>query len=344
MGPYQSAAREIHAAGLNPLPIWSGAKQPAVKWRHWQDKRMPAGLVERFRCSHADANIGTTTGGISGVLVVDVDAVDESLWEQCIARFGDTPLKVRTGSGKLHLWYAAPTGVRNAQRIDGMPVDIRGDGGVVVLPPSLRDGGGEYQWMEGHLGLVKKLPLPKVGALPAPRSVASSRPGSGARGITHPGAGVGERNTALFRKLLLVATACRSWEELLERARDWNDALEEPLGGAEVDRTAASVWRYKVEGTLLTPGGAGNILIPRQAVAELAIGEPDSVALLALLRLHHAGRRDSFILSVRAMAASISWSERRLRHARQVLVDHGLLARHYPGGREGQPARFTFES
>ena len=61
------------------------------------------------------------------------------------------------------------------------------------------------------------------------------------------------------------------------------------------------------------------------------------------LRRQHAGLRDTFAISIRAMAPSIGWTERRLREARKVLVDAGLIVEaHHGGKRIGDASRFQF--
>lgn len=344
MGIYAEAAEAVRSAGLNPLPLVADAKRPAVKWKHWQDKRIPANLVSRW-CGSAmgEKNIGTTTGGITGLLLVDVDSTDTSFWKECIARWGDTPAKVRTASGKLHLWYASPGGVRNAQRIDGTPVDIRADGGFAVLPPSVRDGVGGYAWLEGDLNALGRLPLPRAGSLPAPASpppAASSGASTGASGDL---AGVqrGARNNALFRHLLVAARDCQSEADLAAEALRRNADLAEPEPLNDVLRTARSVWRYKDQGTLIVPGGPPAVLVLASVIDDLAMSDPDAFALWSWLRRQHENLRPEFALSIRATAASVGWTERRLRAARGVLLERGLLVQVNQGGdHDGDAARF----
>lgn len=248
------------------------------------------------------------------------------------------PAQVLTASGKLHLWYASPKGARNAQRIDGMPVDVRADGGIIVLPPSVRPGVGDYVWLKGDLSLVRHLPPPRLGSLsPSARPTVAASATGGVRPE------VGQRNDELFRVLRLAARDVSSLDELMHAGVSWNKTLDDPLGLAEVARTANSVWHYKVNDSLLTPG-SGGILLPRRAIADLALAEADAVALLAFLRMHHAGVRSSFALSVRALAGATSWSERRLRRARNVLIDRGLLVVVSPGGPPRKPAMMAFAS
>ena len=64
-------------------------------------------------------------------------------------------LAVRTGSGGLHLYYYATPGSplgNSAGRLPGIElelpgVDLRGDGGYVVAPPSVHVSGSRYAWI-----------------------------------------------------------------------------------------------------------------------------------------------------------------------------------------------------
>jgi putative DNA primase/helicase len=104
-----------------------------------------------------DANIGILTGKHSGFVVLDVDishdGVDgiESL-RQLRHRYGGLPetRSTITGSGGYHLLFRHPGGERilpNVQRLDDLPgLDIRGDGGYIVAPPSMHASGARYEW------------------------------------------------------------------------------------------------------------------------------------------------------------------------------------------------------
>jgi hypothetical protein len=102
------------------------------------------------------ANVGVATGPASGIVVVDVD----------LAKGGDTSLvklrasglvlpatlTARTGGGGLHLVYCHPDlPLRNtAGRLPGagpLPgIDLRAEGGYVVVPPSRHASGARYGW------------------------------------------------------------------------------------------------------------------------------------------------------------------------------------------------------
>jgi hypothetical protein len=96
-------------------------------------------------------NIGVATGAASGLIALDVDpdkGGDESL-AALIARHGPLPrtAEQRTGSGGRHYLFQHPGfPVTNSAGKLGPGLDIRGDGGQIVLSPS-RSGTGSYSWI-----------------------------------------------------------------------------------------------------------------------------------------------------------------------------------------------------
>ena len=99
-----------------------------------------------------DSNIGVATGAGSGVFVLDVDPAKggaDSL-AALIAEHGPLPSTwvVATGGGGEHYYFRHPGGaVKNRQNRPGRGLDIRGDGGYAVAPPSVHpDTGRRYCW------------------------------------------------------------------------------------------------------------------------------------------------------------------------------------------------------
>jgi hypothetical protein len=98
-------------------------------------------------------NLGIATGDVSGLAVIDIDprhGGPASLVE-LEAELGALPptVTVETGGGGLH-FYFRHWGEPVKNRANLRPgIDLRGDGGYVVAPPSLHKSGGCYRWREG---------------------------------------------------------------------------------------------------------------------------------------------------------------------------------------------------
>jgi hypothetical protein len=105
------------------------------------------------------ANVGVRTGAASGLVVIDIDPAHggtESL-ERLVAQHGELPegRVVRTGSDGRHLYFLHPGGLvhNDAGRRLGPGLDIRGDGGYVIAPPSTHTSGGRYALESGGADL-----------------------------------------------------------------------------------------------------------------------------------------------------------------------------------------------
>lgn len=96
------------------------------------------------------ANVAIRTGSESGLLVLDVDPIkggSESFDELMLSNGAlDECPESHTGSGGRHFLFKHP-GFKTGNRANFRPgLDIRGDGGYIVAPPSNHYSGGHYQW------------------------------------------------------------------------------------------------------------------------------------------------------------------------------------------------------
>ena len=91
------------------------------------------------------------TGKASGFFVVDLDVDKEkgvdgiATWARLIAEHGDVVAPtVLTPRGGMHLYFKHVDGLGCTAGTLGPGIDTRGDGGYVLLPPSVVEGRG-YQ-------------------------------------------------------------------------------------------------------------------------------------------------------------------------------------------------------
>lgn len=137
-------------------------KSPVVNWRQYQTQRPNRSLVDVwFGGRFKDYHIGAITGAGSGYFVVDLDTgwTDE---DRAKLKMPPT-LMAKTPSGGLHYYFKHPGGsFRTKTRANVLPhIDVRGDGGFIVLPPSAYPDGRTYEWLND-------LPI----ALPSPETLA----------------------------------------------------------------------------------------------------------------------------------------------------------------------------
>ena len=144
-----------HGCSCGRAECESPGKHPRTAHGLKEASRDPATIRAWWR-RWPDANIGILTGPESGILALDVDGKqgEESLidFERRCSHLPDT-YTVRTGGGGQHLYFLWPEGanVRNSASRIAPGLDIRGQGGYVVAPPSLHASGARYEINESAI-------------------------------------------------------------------------------------------------------------------------------------------------------------------------------------------------
>jgi len=208
------------------------------------------------------ANVAVVTGVASGMLVLDIDPDQdgETTIAALEAQHGALAptWAVETGGGGLHLWYRhTGTDVPCSVGKLGPGLDVRGDGGYVVVPPSRHRSGERYRWGEAwHPSKVPLVPAPPwllalMSFLRAPRMIPPELvPLRERDGGNHFWGGIaaipeGSRNAALtslagsMRRRGFGAAAIHAALQAENTER-----CSPPLPEAEVTKIAHSVARY----------------------------------------------------------------------------------------------------
>lgn len=195
-----------------------------------------------------DANIGLRTG--DGLVVLDIDGADgEHTIAMVAARLGELPatLEARTGKGR-HLYFRADRRITNSVGKLGPKLDVRGDGGYVVAPPSIHPSGARYAW-DNPATAVARLPEAWQAALAAP-------PEKPAGSIDIPAlpshVAEGGRNDYLFRVAVKLQHSGLSGTALLAALDAENQArCDPPLSKRDVRGIAARVGEYAPDSSVL---------------------------------------------------------------------------------------------
>lgn len=100
------------------------------------------------------SNIGLATG--AEFVVLDIDGPDAELQLESQGYEAPESLEVRTGRGR-HVYLRGDVSIRNRTRLIGgqKGVDIRGDGGYVVAPPSIHENGRVYEFSDPDAPLAE---------------------------------------------------------------------------------------------------------------------------------------------------------------------------------------------
>gem|GEM_PF-2944623 len=192
--------------------------------------------ITAWRHRWPNANIGMPTGEASGVFALDVDRL-EAL-EELEREHGKLPdtLTVRTPSGGLHLDFRHVEGITNSP--GGLPagIDVRGEGGYVLVPPSAG-----YEWEsrsevaeapEWLLELIRTRPQ-TVGERPKATAEIDGGP------IPE-----GRRNQSLASICGRLHDGTRDLPQLVADLHAINEErCDPPLPSAEVEKIARSIHR-----------------------------------------------------------------------------------------------------
>lgn len=313
--PAQQMA-QLHGQGFSLLPLGKGAdgKSPLLGFSSAQ--RIPLGRVLAPMHRTGSSCYGIRLGGLA---VIDCDTDDPALVADMEARFGASPVHVRTPRGR-HLYYRADGGTFPNLRGEGLPVDIkRGPSSYVMGPESMRPDGGEYVPAKGALG---------VNALPEIRLASAMQPVSRSSGRIETGG----RNYALTVAAVQMVEAVDDADELfgnLQFIRD--DECEDPatVPDGELRKIADWAWSKRLEGKVYR-GRDSEFRLHRVALDALASlpNASDAIALFVTIQSLHAhipGK--AFALSHEGMRSSgrTDLTRRRFLAARRALEDAGLL-------------------
>lgn len=248
MQAIRNAAVAYMQRGLSVVPIEPRAKRPLISWERYQRERASRAEVGRWFERWPDANVGIVTGTVSGLVVLDIDprhGGEESLLELEKAH-DHLPETVQaiTGGGGRHLYFAHPGGiVRN--RVGIAPgIDLRGDGGLVVAPPSIHPSGKRYRWNEPHDLFTRALaPLPNW-LLQLDHESGRGHPIAHWRGLVKEGVEEGARNNAIASLTGHLLWHGVDTSVALDLLLCWNAArCRPPLTTEEVAQTVESIAR-----------------------------------------------------------------------------------------------------
>lgn len=248
-----AAATAYARLGWSVIPIEPRGKRPLIAWKTYQSRRPQQAEITAWFARWPTANVAVVTGAISGLVVLDLDprhgaAASIEQLQRTHGRFAATVTAV-SGGGGWHLYFAYP-GTPTSNRVGLLPgVDLRGDGGYIVAPPSIHPGGGTYAWRRSP-DTLPLAPLPNWLRSPVrdpqrPRG----RPLAHWRQIVRHGVGAGERNNTVASLAGHLLRRGVDVEVVAELLQSWNTArCRPPLADDEVGRTVASIARLHQRG------------------------------------------------------------------------------------------------
>ena len=235
------------------IPIEHRGKRPLVAWLDLQSRRATLEEADAWLRRWPHANMGIVTGPVSGLVVLDIDAGHGGAVSLAQLESEHEPLphtiESVTGGGGRHLYFAHP-GEMVANRVGlRQGIDLRGDGGCVVAPPSVHANGRRYAWATGHAPDEAPLaPLPRwVLRIAGTKHTGHTLPYW--RNLVQAGVGEGERNARLASLAGHLLWHEVDPEVVLELLLAWNRVrCRPPLDDAEVASVLDSITRrHRIE-------------------------------------------------------------------------------------------------
>ncbi len=332
------AALDYAARGWPVFPCRTGGKEPLTPRGHLDATTDPSRITAWWN-RWPEANIGVPTGERSGIFALDVD--QPAGLEELERKHGKLPATRThgTGSGGMHYLYRYPAGanIRNSAGKLAEGLDVRAEGGYVIVPPSSTTR--PYE-------LLDDLPLAEtpervIEALTQAQSPASGRAGRGTRTTTAVADLDGPIPAgARDDKLASIAGRLhdgRDLEELTAGLLEVNAArCRPPLPDTQVEKIARSIHRRQpckqsARAEPETLEALDGIEARLWRIGWRGMGELSArdvyVALIKAGRSHGelipAGVRIS--ISVRALALSAAVSKRTAHYAIKRLKAAGLI-------------------
>jgi hypothetical protein len=237
--------------GLRVHPLHAGEKRP--RWRSWQERATTdATTIRAWWTEHPTDGIGIATGSASGLFVVDLDMKHGhdgiGTFLALEREHGEAPPTWRsmTANGGAHVCFATPLAgtIGNRAGVWG-GVDIRGDGGYIVAPPTVLADGKRYAWEIGYA--PDELPLATapawlVAALDDRPTTGPTRTPDEWAALVRDGVAEGARDTTLTAIVGHLLRRRPSPRLVLELVRAVNEARCRPsLPEADVVRIVDSI-------------------------------------------------------------------------------------------------------
>ena len=250
MSAEADAARSYLARGWAVVPVAAASKHPLVRWQDFQQRRPDAAEIARWLARWPDAGLAVITGAVSGLAVLDIDPRhdgDESLaaLEREHGTLPDTAEAISGGGGR-HLYFALPEGGLRSRTALAPGVDLRAEGGLVIVPPSLHASGRRYAWeVSHHPDEVAPAAMPDwLVRLARGEGEGHGHPVAWWRDLVESGVAEGARNSTIASLAGHLLWHGVDAKVVLELLLSWNRTrCRPPLEDSEVAATVRSITR-----------------------------------------------------------------------------------------------------
>ena len=200
----KDAALNYIQSGFSIIPLKSRTKLPLIKWKRFQKKKPTEQEVAQWWSRWPDANIALLTGTINNLVAFD-------------------------------------PGFLVHQDVDRkLTLDVRGDGGYIVAPPSIHPSGAQYSWAPGLSLFETDLPDLRLWQVKYLKKNCSDVVGDPSRNLpgweeeSLKGVEEGERNDTAAKLAGRYIGKGLSDEEVKSILTTWNKKNHPPLSQTEI--------------------------------------------------------------------------------------------------------------
>jgi len=229
--------------GWRVFPCGKGSKTPRLKaWQKFATNDMSR--IRSWLQQHGNCNWAAVTGSKCSFFVLDVDGPEGA---DSLARLVDegnslpVTLTATTSRGR-HLYFLWPNGadIRNSTGRLGHGLDIRGNGGYVIIPPSIHPSGHPYAYEDGAAALAVA-PNWLLARLAAPENSKPAADEDESIPISE-----GRRHAALMSLAGSLRNDGLGYKAILEALITENRRCSPPLPMKEIKSIATSAAGYSV--------------------------------------------------------------------------------------------------
>ncbi|MHA1565036.1 MAG: bifunctional DNA primase/polymerase [Alphaproteobacteria bacterium] len=265
----EEAGRVYLARGWAAIPVERGGKRPLIRWEEFQHRLPSKQELHAWFERWPHANICIVTGLVSRLVVLDIDPRHDG--DATLTRLerehGPLPHSVEalTGGGGRHIYFLHPGDVIRNKVGLATGIDLRGDGGLVVAPPSVHPSGRSYTWeVSRHPDETPLATMPLwLQSLASDDEVHPGHPMAHWRSLVRSGVPEGERNNTIASLTGHLLWHGVDPQVALELLLCWNRMrCRPPLADDEVARTVESIRRthFRERGGKPLPGSLGATL------------------------------------------------------------------------------------
>jgi hypothetical protein len=165
------AALGLAAEGYSVFPCRHRTKEPAIRRGFYSATTNPA-TIRRWFGGTQEYNVAVRTGMASGVWILDIDEGGAASLRRLEDEHGELPpTRTSLTTKGMHLWWRTDSPIPcSASRI-APGIDVRGDGGYAMAPPSIHPSGKRYEWLsieppavapDWLVALTRKPPPPPI--------------------------------------------------------------------------------------------------------------------------------------------------------------------------------------